>query len=85
MATVETELVLSQVAAASRAVIVLDEHLRVLLGVTDLLRVMGHEAESRETQRALMRAVRVLRLLQDELVCLHVVENLVKRCRLLSR
>lgn len=80
----EVDLVLDQMAAANRAVAALDEQLRVLLGVTDLLRVMGHEVASRELQRTLMRSIRVLQVLRDELVCLEVIENFVKRCQPLS-
>lgn len=80
----ESDLLLGQVAAANRAVAALDENLRVLLAVTDLLRVMGHEVARREMQRALMRALQVLQVLRNELVCLEVVEDFVKRYQLPS-
>jgi hypothetical protein len=80
----ESVLVFDQVAAANRAVVALDENLRVLLAVSDLLRVMGHDVASREMQRALMRALHVLQVLRDELACLEVVEDFVKRSQLPS-
>lgn len=83
-ATMESDLVLGQVAAANRAFAALDEHLRVLLAVTDVLRVMGHEVASRELQHALMRAIQVLQVVRHELACLEIVENFIKRCQLTS-
>jgi len=75
----EPDLVLAELAAANRAVVALHEHLRVLLGVADLLRAIGHELVSRDIQASLMRAIRVASSLRDELACLEAVENLVKR------
>lgn len=76
----ESDLVLGQVVmTASRAFAALDEHLRVLLAVTDLLRVMGHEVASRELQRALMRAIQVVQVVRHELVYLEVVANYIQK------
>lgn len=82
--SLQIDLVSTSVAAASDAATALDEHLRVLLGAADLFRALGHEVASREMQRALLRALHVLHALQDELVCLELIENVVKRCPLPS-
>ncbi len=73
------DLVSVSVSGATAAATTLEEHLRILLGAADLFQALGHETASSEMKRAISRAIHVLHVLQDELVCLVVVENFVKR------
>lgn len=73
------DLVSVSVEGAIAAAAALDEHLRILLGTADLFRVLGHETASREMERTLGRALNVVHVLRDELVCLEAIESFIAR------
>ncbi|MGN6111069.1 MAG: hypothetical protein ACTHU0_38585 [Kofleriaceae bacterium] len=75
----QIDLVSVSVSGARAAAAALDEHLRVLLGAAGLFRALGHETAGREMERAVARALNVVHVLRDELVCLEVIENFITR------